>query len=77
VYFQNRVSLAEVGGGGQAGFLRDMFVRPDHAVILVTHDVDSVYFETIDIGFALDLGERGNSETKNQQSSANKCAFHH
>jgi hypothetical protein len=77
VYFQNRVSLAEVGARGQAGFLCDMFVSPDHPVVLVTHDVDSVYFEAIDIGFTLDLGVRENCATKHQQSSQNKCAFHH
>jgi hypothetical protein len=53
-----------------------MFVRPDHSVVLVTHDVDSVYFEAIDIGFALDLGVRENCATIHQQSSPSKCAFH-
>jgi hypothetical protein len=54
-----------------------MFVGPDHSVVLVAHDVDSVYFEAIDIGFAPDLGARENCKTKHQQSSQNKRAFHH
>lgn len=68
MYFQNRVSLAKVGGRGQASFLRDMFVRPDHSVVLVTHDVDSAHFEAIDIAFAFDLGVRENCKTKLQYS---------